>query len=86
MKNPIKTSFEVVRRDWTVYDHDHPEGSGYCLDQGTYQILYKTYRLFGKRIWRSEIDRETVPNHELISLACFGNSTWKSKFKDYIKS
>lgn len=81
----LTTEFKVQRVNWTRYDRLHPRGSGYCSDQGTTQFLVKVWRLFGIKIWSRVIDKEEVPLTVVIEVATLGGTSWKSKFREYMK-
>jgi hypothetical protein len=51
----------------------------------SWQILYKCWYTHGVRVWRTEIDREYLPNWACIDLACFGSSEWKSRLLPKLK-
>lgn len=49
------------------------------------QILVEFCYIGGMAVAKRELDRETIPDHVLISLGCFGDTGgWTSKFKEYI--
>lgn len=83
--NIIAVDYTVKRIDWTTYSSDCPRGSGYCSDQGTTQYLIKEFRIFGVKIWGRTIDKEHIPMFAIIDNAVLGYTSWKSKFKQYIK-
>jgi len=49
-----------------------------------YQLLIKSFFLFGIKIWTTILDREEVPSWANIQIATLGSTDWKSKFKEYI--
>lgn len=52
------------------------------IRRGDKQYLEKKHLWF---FWRI-IDSETIPDHVMISMGCFGDTGgWKSKFKEHIK-
>jgi hypothetical protein len=44
------------------------------------QVLECRYSFCGFTFWKKEIDRETVPSHVAIEVACLGGTAWRSKF------
>ena len=61
-------------------------GYRYRHEFGGYQLLVKDWYLCGVRVWRKILDREEIPAWVHIDLCCFGSTTWKSKFKEFIKN
>ena len=83
----ITTSTFVERRQWRTFNRDAPRGSGYCVDQGQYNLLRKRWMIFGKTVWITTLDREEVPSFVWIRRACLGDDGgWKSRFTDQIHS
>lgn len=80
----ISTHISVERYTWTQYSRDCPRGSGYCEDQGQYQLLVKRWKFKGFTIWKKVLDREEVPSHVWISAGALGYTDWRSKFAEYI--
>lgn len=80
-----KVETTVERRDWTLYSPKTPRGSGYCEDQGVRQYLVKRYYLFGRLIWKRDVDVENVPLNAAIHYDIFGDCEWRSKFSEYMK-
>ena len=81
----LTTEFKVQRVNWTRYDRLHPRGSGYCSDQGTTQFLVKVWRLFGVKVWSRTVVTEEVPLSVVIEGATLGGTSWRSKFREYMK-
>ena len=81
----LTTEFVVRRINWTRYDRLHPRGSGYCCDQGTTQYLVKVWRLLGIKVWSRIIAKEEVPLSVVIEVATLGGTSWRSKFREYMK-
>ena len=69
--------FETDQRVVLYRNRDMPGGT---------QILYRRYKIFGKCIWKTEIDREEYPAWAAIQAGCLGSTDWKSKFLDIINN
>lgn len=79
----ITSEIRVERYDWTRYSKQCPRGSGYCEDQGSYQLLVKRWKCWGITIWKRVLDREDIPMHVLVELGSIGTCSWTSKFQPY---
>lgn len=44
-----------------------------------YLVVHRVVRLFGIRIWTTEIDRENVPSWAQIQRCCLGYTDWESR-------
>jgi hypothetical protein len=52
---------------------------------GDIQQLERLTKFRGRVIWRTVLDREPIPAWAVIELGTMGETSWRSKFKDYIK-
>lgn len=52
---------------------------------GGFQQLLKEWRVFGVKVWTTEIDREDVPEWAAIQSGCLGSTEWVSKFSEHIR-
>ena len=57
----------------------------YCHIFGGYLILYREWRLFGFKVWSTEVDREEYPSWADIQRCALGYTGWVSKFAEHIK-
>jgi hypothetical protein len=57
-------------------------GSGYCEEQNKYNRMIKSFKLFGKTIFKYVMEYELIPSHVWLSVATLGydSSNWTSKW------
>ncbi len=57
----------------------------YLRTFGGYQVLLREWRLFGIKVWTTEVDREEYPSWADIAKSTLGHTEWTSRFAEYIK-